>query len=503
MLTILSSSASAFRVKDIASLRGDRINQLIGFSVVIGLNGTGDTQESILARKPIVNAIEKMGIKITPEDIKGRGLAAVVVTGTLPSFSKQGQKIDIVVSALGDSVSLRGGVLVMTPLRGPDKVTYAIAQGLVSDVPQGIELPANLETLGATQLRINPKSSSLSTVGRVIQGALIEREIDFNLNTRTRIYMNLFEPDFTNAFRLAKAVNRNFADDIAKASDAGTVEIDVPHTYLGNTVEMVSKIENLEIQPDIAARVVIDERMGTVVMSRDVKVLPVALAHGNLKITIDKLGTEERKKRQEELIKMLRLKSGLPAEGITTGQGAQLQPNNNKPELDPDLINMYALDDMITKENVTMINASVDLKDLVDGLNKIGVSNQELMEILKLIKAAGALKADLIVNYQNAVAGKGLAEAEKLQSKLKHRDHSDPKEFNKDLVKSAQKFEAVFIKQILEESRRTYEESGLFEKTVISDFNKDIYDDKMSEYIAQNGGIGIGKIIYDKYKRTV
>ena len=400
IIYICGYSTFGFRIKDIAALRGDRTNLLIGFSVIIGLHGTGDSGESLLARKPLVNAIKEMGIDISTEDIKGRVVAAVAVTATLPAFGKQGQKIDVVVSTLGDAISLRGGVLVMTPLLGPDKKTYALAQGLISDIPQGIELPQHLEAIGSTKLKINPKSTVSPTVGRVIGGALIEKEIEIDLNTRSRIYMNLFEPDFTSSFRIAKAINRHFGDNIAKANDAGTVEISIPYSYLGNTVELISKVENLEVEPDNAARVVIDERTGTVVISSGVRVLPVAISHGNIKISIDEMGYTDRNTRRDEMIKMMRPEPQVQTDqaGENQVQAVQVaQASTEFVEVPQQLADLYSLDDLVTQDNTVLLDGSISLKELVDGLNKIGVNNQELIDILKLIKSAGALKADLVI----------------------------------------------------------------------------------------------------------
>lgn len=353
VLSLISiESVWAVRVKDLASIRGMRDNQLIGFSIVIGLNGTGDTSESILPRKPLRNALERMGVSIALDEIKGRSIAAVMVTATLPPFAKQGQKVDVTVSTLGDAISLRGGILVMAPLRAPNRGIYAVAQGPVVEIPLGIEREAIQLNIGADSLKafsLDPKRNLVPTVGKVVGGALVEREINFDLNSRARVFLNLKNPDFTTAYRLSKVINLELGDGSAKAADAGTVEVSVPTSYLGQTVEMIAKIENMEIEPDTAARIVLNERTGTIVMGTNVRILPIAISHGSLSITI----------------------------GDTNLPGGQAPQGKNE---------------------VILFKGGVDIKEVVDGLNKIGISSADLVDILKTIKSAGALQAELVIN---------------------------------------------------------------------------------------------------------
>ncbi len=351
-------SALAVRVKDLAGIRGMRENQLIGFSIVIGLNGTGDSQESLMAKKPLRNSLERMGISINLNEIKGRSLAAVMVTAKLPPFAKQGQKLDVTVSSLGNSSSLRGGVLIMTPLRGPNREVYAVAQGPIIDIPMGVELPDARSTIGSEKYKFDPRRNIVPTVGRVVGGALVEREVEIDLNARTRLFLNLKEPDFTTAYRLAKVINRSLGDGSARASDAGTVEVSVPSSYLGQAVELISRIENMEIEPDAIAKVVLDERTGTIVMGTHVRILPIAISYGNLNIQIGQFQSQTEPRR---------------------GQRA-LKPAANRQE-----------------NNVILFKGGVDIKEVVDGLNKIGISNSDLIEVLKTIKSAGALQAELII----------------------------------------------------------------------------------------------------------
>ncbi len=354
LIFALTSTAWAVRVKDIASLRGARDNQLIGFGLVVGLDGTGDSPESLLSRKPIVNALERMGLSLGSQDIQGRSVAAVWLTSTLPPFAKSGQRLDVTVATLGDSISLRGGVLLMAPLRGPDRQVYALAQGPIAGIPRGV---SRAEALPPEELANLPIGARMvASVGNVPGGAIVEREINLNLNSRARVYMNLKEPDFTTAFRLAKLINQSLGMRTARAKDAGTVEVIVPDSYLGNTVELVSSIENLEITPDSSAQVVLDERSGTVVMGGSVRISPVAISQNGLNIQV-------------------KLPQAAPADPNAPGGG----------------------NEETISSNVFLLKGGADLKEVVDGFNKIGASSKDLIEVLKAIKTAGALHAELII----------------------------------------------------------------------------------------------------------
>ena len=355
LLFLLPIDLWAVRVKDIASLRGARDNQLIGFGIVVGLDGTGDSAESLLSRKPIINALERIGISLDSADIAGRSLAAVWLTATLPPFAKSGQRLDVTAATIGDSISLRGGVLIMTPLRGPNRLVYAVAQGPIAGIPRGV---SRADALPAEELANLPIGQRMvASVGTIPGGAIVEREINLNLNSRARLYMNLRSPDFTTAFRLAKLINQTLGIRSARAKDAGTVEISVPDSYLGNTVELVSYIENLEISPDNTAQVVLDERSGTVVMGGSVRISPIAISQNGLSMQV-------------------KLPSPEPQEGAE---------------------NQAAADANTLRSDVFMLKGGADLKEIVDGFNKIGASSRDLIEVLKSVKAAGALHADLVI----------------------------------------------------------------------------------------------------------
>ncbi len=354
LLAVLTTPAWGVRVKDIAALRGARDNALIGFGIVVGLDGTGDSQESLLTRKPIVNALERIGISLKSQDILGRSIAAVWLTATLPPFAKSGQRLDITAATIGDAVSLRGGILIMTPLRGPDRLVYALGQGPIAGIPKGVSrAEAPLPTEELANLSIG--SRMVASVGQIHGGAIVEREISLNLNSRARLFMNLHSPDFTTAFRLAKLINQNLGIRSARAQDAGTVEVSVPDSYLGNTVELLSFIENMEITPDHTAKVVLDERSGTVVMGGNVRISPIAISQNGLNIQVK-----------------------LPTLNVEGTQGELTEGR-------------------ILASSVFMLKGGTDLKEVVDGFNKIGASSRDLIEVLKAVKTAGALHAELVI----------------------------------------------------------------------------------------------------------
>jgi len=357
---ILSDFAYAVRIKDLAALRGMRENQLTGYGIVVGLNGTGDSEGSLMSRKPIRNALERMAISMNPSDIRGRSIAGVIVTATLPPFAKQGQKLDVTVSAVGDTMTLKGGILFVTPLRAHNREVFAVAQGPIVGIPMGIELPAAKSVIGSGDYEFDPRRNLVPTVGYVIGGGIVEREINIDLNSRTRLFLNLKQPDFTTSYRLAKIINKHLGDGSARSVDAGTVEVSIPASYLGQSVELISRVENLEIEPDAVAKVVLDERTGTIVMGTNVRILPIAISFGNLDIRIGEDVTPPAVAAQ-------------PAQEV-----AAVQPAEERNE-------------------VILFKGGIDIKEVVNGLNKIGISSADLIEVLKTIKSAGALQADLII----------------------------------------------------------------------------------------------------------
>ena len=275
-LTLLAlPPAHAERVKDLASVAGVRGNQLIGYGLVVGLNGTGDTLNNIpFTRQSLQAMLERLGVNIRGQTLRTGNVAAVMVTANLPPFGTQGTRIDVTVSAMGDAKSLQGGTLLVTPLLGADGNVYAVAQGSLAIGGFSAEADAAKVTRG------------VPTVGRISNGAIIEREIDFALNRLPNVRLALRNADFTTAKRIAAAVNDFLGNKTAEPVDPSTVLLNVPKEFKGNVVALLTEIEQLQVEPDISAKIVIDERSGIIVMGRDVRVATVAIAQGNLTITV-------------------------------------------------------------------------------------------------------------------------------------------------------------------------------------------------------------------------
>ncbi|MCJ2083269.1 flagellar basal body P-ring protein FlgI [Methylobacterium sp. J-090] len=343
------------RVKDMASIEGVRQNQLVGYGIVVGLNGTGDTLNNIPFTKQSLQAmLERLGVNTRGATMRTQNLAAVMVTASLPPFATQGNRIDITVSSLGDAKSLQGGTLLVTPLLGADGEVYALAQGSVAIAGFSAEGDAAKITRG------------VPTNGRVPNGAMIEREMAFKMNDMRSLRLSLRNPDFTTSKRIAAAINDFMGADTAEPTDPATVTLQIPPKYNGNMIRLVTEIEQLKVEPDQTARVIVDERSGIIVMGRDVRVSTVAIAQGNLTVTI----TE-----QPQVSQPAPLSNGqttvVPRTGVKvdTGEGNKLA---------------------LVKEGVT-------LRELVDGLNALGVGPRDLISILQAIKASGALQADIEV----------------------------------------------------------------------------------------------------------
>ena len=341
------------RVKDLASIEGVRQNQLVGYGIVVGLNGTGDTLNNIPFTKQSLQAmLERLGVNTRGATMRTQNLAAVMVTANLPPFAAQGTRIDVTVSSLGDAKSLQGGTLLVTPLLGADGEVYALAQGSVAIAGFAAEGEAAKITRG------------VPTNGRISNGANIEREIAFKLNDARTLRLSLRNPDFTTSKRVASAINDFMGADTAEPTDPATVTLQIPAKYHGNMIRLVTEVEQLKVEPDQTAKVVVDERSGIIVMGRDVRVSTVAIAQGNLTVTI----TE-----QPQVSQPNPLSNGqtvvVPRTGVKvdTGDGNKLA---------------------LVKEGVT-------LRELVDGLNALGVGPRDLISILQAIKAAGALQADI------------------------------------------------------------------------------------------------------------
>ncbi len=340
----------AERIKDIASFEGVRENQLIGYGLVVGINGTGDTGLATL--QGIANMLQRMGITVKPRDIMAKNTAAVMVTATLPPFPKPGSKVDALVSTLGDAKSLQGGTLLLTPLKGPDSKVYALAQGPVS-------IGGFVGGGGGNVVQKNHP-----TAGKVPQGVIVEQDLHFTLGNGGEIKIFLHQPDFTTATTLAKKVNETLNFEYASTIDPSAVRLKIPPAYMDKKVEFITLIEGLDISVDIPARVVINERTGTVVIGDKVRISPVAIAHGNLTIEIK---TE-----------------------FGVSQPPPFAPEKAKTVVVPQT-------DVTAKEQKASLMevSGTTLGEIVRALNALGVTPRDLIAILQALKASGSLKAEL------------------------------------------------------------------------------------------------------------
>jgi len=347
-------TSATSRIKDLANIEGVRQNQLIGYGLVVGLNGTGDTLNNIPFTKQSLQAmLERLGVNIRGATIRTGNVAAVMVTSNLPAFGTQGSRIDVTVSALGDSKSLQGGTLLVTPLLGADGNVYAVAQGSVAINGFQAEGEAAKITRG------------VPTVGRIVNGAIIEREIEFALNRLNQVRLALRNADFTTAKRIAAAVNDFIGANTAEPLDSSTVQVNVPKQFTGNVVSLLTEIEQLQIEPDLAAKIIIDERSGIIVMGRDVRVSTVAVAQGNLTVTISEA---------PQVSQPAPLSRGRTV--VTPRSRIGVQEDGKK----------FAL-----------VREGVSLQQLVDGLNGLGIGPRDLIAILQAIKASGAIQAEIEV----------------------------------------------------------------------------------------------------------
>jgi flagellar P-ring protein precursor FlgI len=349
---MVSADAFGARIKDIASLKGARRNELIGYGLVVGLNGTGDGTGTKFTVQSLVNMLERLGIHALPEQVKVANVAAVMVTAHLPPFARVGNKLDVLVSSVGDAKSLQGGTLLMTMLKGVDNQVYALAQG-----------PILVGGFSASGEAGGGVKKNHPTVARIPAGAIVEREIPFDFNMIEDLVISLNNPDFTTAKRISQAVNSAFPGISAHAPDAGTVRVNVREAKRGNLVSLVSALEQIEIQPDAKAKIILDERTGTVVLGENVRISSVGIAHGNLSVQI-----KERKDVSQPL---------------PFGQGQTVVTNDSQ-------VN-------VSEEHNKLVHLpeTVSLGDVVKALNAIGVSPRDLIAVFQAIKASGALHAEL------------------------------------------------------------------------------------------------------------
>lgn len=345
------------RIKDIADFEGIRDNQLVGYGLIVGLNGTGDNIKSVdFAKESLISMLDQVGVNARDGQIKAKNIAAVMVTANLPAFARQGSRIDVTVSALGDAKNLLGGTLIATPLKGADGEVYAVAQGTVAT---GAVATGN-QNQGSSVVKGVPTS------GRIASGAIIEREINFELNSIETMNIALRNPDFTTSRRIADAINAMMGTSIAQAIDPGTVTMTIPENYQNRIVDLMTRVEQLQVQPDTVAKVVIDESSGIVVIGKDVKINRLAIAQGNLTIKITNIPFVSQ------------------PEPFTLGE--QIVVDTDIIEIEED-----------TEAKMQVLDTGINLQELVDGLNALGVTPRDLISILQAIKASGALQAEIEV----------------------------------------------------------------------------------------------------------
>ncbi|WP_404924040.1 flagellar basal body P-ring protein FlgI [Nisaea sediminum] len=356
LLTASGDALSQTRIKDIVDFEGVRENMLVGYGLVVGLNGTGDDLGSaIFTRESLVGMLERLGVNARDNNLDTDNVAAVMVTAILPPFSKQGSRIDVSISAIGDAEDLLGGTLLVTPLIGADGEVYAVAQGSVAT--GAISAGGEGETI----------VQGVPTSGRIANGAIIEREIDYSMMQMETVTIALKNPDFTTARRISQAINAFVGLPIAQARDLSSVRMLVPENYRGNAVALITDVEQLRVTPDIPAKVVINETTGIIVMGENVRISTVAIAQGNLTIRI----TETPQVSQ-------------PQPFAQTGETVTVPRTQIEIDQDED-------------KQLSVLSQSVTLQELVDGLNALGIGPRDLISILQAIKAAGALQAEIEV----------------------------------------------------------------------------------------------------------
>ncbi len=348
------AEAKTTRIKDIVDIEGVRDNMLIGYGLVVGLNGTGDSlNNSPFTQQSLIAMLERLGVNIRGENLNTGNVAAVMVTATLPPFTNQGARIDVNVSAMGDASSLQGGTLLVTPLKGADGAVYAIGQGTITI--GGFAAAGDAQTV----------TQNTPTTGRIAEGAIVEREIEFDLNKQSTVRLALRNPDFTTARRISRAINGFMGSDISMAENSASVKVNLTRDYKGTLVDLITDIEQLPVQPDQLARIVIDENSGVIVIGANVRINNVAIAQGSLTIKV----TETPQVSQ-------------PSPFSETGETVVVP----RTELE-----VNRGDDVRLAE----LDTGVSLQDLVTGLNKLGVGPRDIITILHAIKAAGALQAEI------------------------------------------------------------------------------------------------------------
>ena len=352
MTVLTATEARAVRLKDIASFSGVRTNELVGYGLVVGLAGTGDGTSSAFTMRSMSNMLEKMGVEADPDDLKPKNVAAVMVTGKLPVSSTPGSQLDVTVSSLGDAKSLLGGILLITPLKGLDGRVYAVAQGSL--------------TIGGFTVAGDAASAqkNIPTVGRIPNGAVVERSVPFKFNNQDKMTINLSIRDFGTTMQVVGKINGAMGGEYASARDISTIELRLPDQFRGNMVPLMASLEDLNVSPDGKARVVVDEKTGTVVLGQDVRLSKVAVAHGNLQIVI--------------------------AESEDVSQPGPFSDGSTVVTPRTDL-------NVVEQNKQLMLMEGATLQELVDGLNSIGAAPRDLISIIRALKVAGSLHAEVEV----------------------------------------------------------------------------------------------------------
>jgi flagellar P-ring protein FlgI len=356
LLTSFPSRAENTRIKDVASIEGVRENQLVGYGIVVGLNGTGDKRQTFFSAQTLTNVLQRMGVAVNPTFILVRNTAAVMVTATLPAFAQPGTKIDVSVAAIGDASNLQGGLLVLTPLRGANGQVYAVAQGSVVTGGFVAGRGGNSQTLN------HP------TAGRIASGAIVENAAP-SVEPDKTVRLQLRNADFTTASRVVAAINKQFGAQasIAKAMNSALVEVAIPSSFQNRAVEFIAQLEGLPIAVDHASRIIVNEKTGTIVMGSEVSIAPVSILHGNLTVEIQ-----------------------------TTYSVSQPNPFSG-PSARTDVVPQV---DVATKEEKArniVLKESASVDELVRALQAIGSTPRDIIAILQSLKAAGALNAEIEV----------------------------------------------------------------------------------------------------------
>lgn len=350
LITTFRCVQAETRIKDIAAVEGVRENLLVGNGLVVGLSGTGDNlKNAVFTEKGLTDLLERLGVNVQGANMKTKNIAAVTVTANFPPFARQGTRIDVKVSALGDAKSLRGGTLLATPLLGADGNVYAVAQGAVA-----------LAEFTPASSDVKTKNGSVETNGYIQSGAIVEAEIDFSFDGLQNIKFSLYSPDFGTAIAVAEVINNNIPGNTASAIDAGTVEVTIPKYRRDDIIEFIAEIERLNVKPDYKAKIVINESTGTVVIGDKVHIRPVAIAQGNLIVNVGQLEFDQKF-------------------GPTT-------PADTR-----DLVNTFV--DQKRGRALHEFNEGATLSELVSGLNKLGVWPRDIINILHSMKSVGALDA--------------------------------------------------------------------------------------------------------------